>query len=99
MSIDTLTAEIVDAAIAADGKKPTVRLGWTCDRWIAEASNLAHDVYAESGYALDRIFCSHVENSNREWAHVQVRGAEGESAEAVLEALLEFVRTETPVPA
>ncbi|GAA2376251.1 hypothetical protein [Gordonia cholesterolivorans] len=99
MSIDTLAAAIVDAAIAADGKQPIVRLGRVYDRWIAEASNLAHDVYAESGYALDRIFCSHVENSNREWAYVQVRGSEGESAEAVLEALLEFVRTETPVPA
>lgn len=98
MSIDTLTAEIVDAAIAADGKRTTVHLGWTCDRWIASASKLARDVYAESGKALDRICCAHVESSNAEWAYVDVRGAKGEPAEAVLEALLEYVRTETPVP-
>lgn len=99
MSIDTLAAAIVDAAIAADGKRTTVNLGWTCDRWIASASKLARDVYAESGKALDRICCSHVETTNSEWAYVDVRGAKGESAESVLEALLEFVRTETPVPA
>lgn len=100
MSIDTLAAAIVDAAITANERKPPVRLEWVCDRWTAEASNLAQDVYAKVGEPyLDRIYCQHVKDSHVGWACVSVRGAEGESAEAVLEALLEFVRTETPVPA
>lgn len=99
MSIDTLTRAIIAETVAEAANVMSTTLTWSNERWELVIIGADADEYQEQGEFGARHRVIHVEVDAHTFAAITTTGSEDESAESVLRAALDFVRTETPVPA
>ncbi|AUH68488.1 MULTISPECIES: hypothetical protein [Gordonia] len=100
ISIDTLTRQVVGLLVDNPDDCSSISLRFHLGRWEANINTVSADIFQEQGTVFDRIRVANRDDPKAGWvASISVTGTREESAEAVLTALLDFVKTETPVPA
>lgn len=100
-TIDTLTRQIVAETVPDPDGNLLVSIEFSSSRktWQAKVNCASADHYQDQGAWPDRIVVHNLRSDKGvDFAAIELNGTRDESAEAVLTALLDFVRTETPVP-